>query len=236
MAETHERLIARLAAVLAELHDIEHGADRLCEAGRRMLGADGAALTVMTSAESLVVVAATDPLASQLEDLQEVVGEGPTQDAYRENLVQYADFAPGYEARWPLMHEHGRRLGFTGRVVTVPLGPDGEPIGTLLAYRAHDGFTVDTLTAELLGAALGTALVRDPQLAPEGDGGTEAWSSRSLIHQATGMVISQVGVRPEDALALLRGQAFANGTTMLVVAQQVIERQTDFRHFTIEGD
>ena len=49
MAETHERLIGRLAAVLASLHAIEPVSSRLCEAGRLMLEADGAAMTLMTS-------------------------------------------------------------------------------------------------------------------------------------------------------------------------------------------
>ncbi|AWB91101.1 ANTAR domain-containing protein [Aeromicrobium chenweiae] len=236
MAETHERLIARLAAVLSDLHDMEPGAERLCEAGRRMLDADGAALTVMTPSRTLVVLAATDPLASKLEDVQDVVGEGPTKDAYRENLVQLADFSPGHEARWPLMHEHGRRLGFSGRVVTLPLKPYGDPVGALLVYGSGESFWVDPVTAEFLGVAMGAALVQDPRLAPERQAGTEAWSSRAQVHQATGMIISQVGVRPEDAMALLRGQAFANESTLLEVAQEVIERQIDFRHFTIEGD
>jgi AmiR/NasT family two-component response regulator len=63
-----------------------------------------------------------------------------------------------------------------------------------------------------------------------------AWPLRAQIHQATGMIISQVAVRPEDALALLRGQAFAQNTTLADVAQQVIERRINFEHFMIEGD
>ena len=50
------------------------------------------------------------------------------------------------------------------------------------------------------------------------------------------MIISQTGVRPEDALALLRGQAFANNVSMVDIAQQVVERRINFRDFTIEGD
>ena len=84
--------------------------------------------------------------------------------------------------------------------------------------------------------AIGTAVLHDPQLGRRGDVYAEVWASRAEVHQATGMVISQVGVRPEDAVALLRGQAFANDTTLLEVARQVIGRQINFRDFTIEGD
>lgn len=236
MAETHERLIGRLATVLAGLHAVEPGAARLCEAGRRMLDADGVALSLMTSTDTPVVVAATDPLADQLEDLQEVVGEGPTRDSYRDGSVQTADFTADGDGRWALMHEHSQRLGFQGTIVAMPLRPREIVIGTLTAHWRSRQMSVDATTSEFLGVAIGAALLQDPQLGQHGEIYAEVWSSRSQIHQATGMIISQVGVRPEDALALLRGQAFAEDTTLLDVAQQIIERRINFRHFMIEGD
>lgn len=236
VAETHNELVIRLAAALAGLHSIESGAARLCEASRRMLGADGVALTMRTSTQSMVVLATTDDLASQLEDLQDVVGEGPSRDAYRLNTVQTGEFAAAGDVRWPLMREHGQRLGFSGSIVALPLRPHQEAIGTLTAYRAQPPFPVDTVTTEFLAAAIGTAILQDPRLDTQSEVFAEVWPSRAQIHQATGMIISQVGVRPEDALALLRGQAFANNTTLLDTAQQIVERRINFRHFTIEGD
>ena len=236
MAQSRDRLIGRLAAVLASLHTVESGAARLCEAGRRMLDADGAALTIVSANRSRLVVATTDDLASELEDLQEVVGEGPSRDAFERNSLQVADFSTPEAGRWSLMHEHGQRLGFSGRVVAVPLRPDELPVGVLSAHRADTGFRVDPLTAEVLGVAIGTALLQDSRLGVQGDVFAEVWPDRARIHQATGMIISQVGVRPEDALALLRGHAFASNSTLLDVAQQVVERHINFRHFTIEGD
>lgn len=236
MTDTHAQLIARLAAVLADLHAEESGAARLCEAGRRMLDADGAALTVVSSSDSMAVVATTDELSGQLEDLQEVVGEGPSKDAYRDNAVQVADFSAHGDGRWSLMHEHGRRLGFEGSILSLPLRPHEEPIGTLTAHRADRPFVVDAATLDFLAAALGAALLQDPNIGVLEEIFGDVWPSRAQIHQATGMIISQVGVRPEDALALLRGQAFANNTTLQDVAQQIVERRINFRHFTIEGD
>lgn len=236
MAEMSNQLVARMAAVLASLQTVEEGAPRLCEAGRRMLEADGAALTVVTSEQSVLVVASTDELASQLEELQEVVGEGPSRDAYRGNAVQVADFGEHGNGRWSLMHEHGRRLGFGGTIIAVPLRPGDDVIGTLTAHRATTQFDVDPATTDFLGAAIGLALVQDPQLGISDDFLAGGWPVKARIHQATGMVISQVGVRPEDALALLRGQAFANNTTLGDIAQQIVERRINFEHFMIEGD
>jgi ANTAR domain-containing protein/GAF domain-containing protein len=236
VAETHERLIGRLASVLASLHAIEPVTSRLCEAGRLMLEADGAAMTLMTSSESLVVVAATNDLAARLEDLQEVVGEGPSKDAFRDNAVQIADFSAAGDDRWSLMHEHGSGLDFEGTMIAVPLRPRGEVIGTLTAHRQTGPVVSDTLTVDFLSVAIGTAVLQDPHLATTEDVHPDPWAARAQIHQATGMIVSQVGVRVEDALALLRGHAFANNTTLLDVAQQIVERRINFRNFTIEGD
>lgn len=236
MAETHNELVIRLATVLAALHSIESGAARLCEASRRMLGADGAALTVITSTHSKVVLAATDDLSNELEDLQDVVGEGPSRDAYRFNSFQIGEFGAGGDRRWSLMREHGQRLGFNGAIVSLPLRPHEEPIGTLTAYRTQAPFLIDTATADFLAVAIGTAVLQDPRLDTRSEVFAQVWPSRAQIHQATGMIISQVGIRPEDALALLRGQAFANNTTLLDIAHQIVDRKINFRHFAIEGD
>ena len=236
VADVPERLVARMAAVLASLQAVEQSASRLCEAGRLMLEADGAALTVRTDAESVLVVAATDDLARQLEDLQDVVGEGPSRDAFIENVLQIADFSEHGDGRWSVMHQHGRRLGFEGTVIAVPLRPRDAPIGTLTAHRLDPDLDIDPEAADFVGGAIGLALVHDPQLGLAGDFLAQAWPLRAQIHQATGMIISQVAVRPEDALALLRGQAFAQNTTLADIAQQVIERHINFEQFMIEGD
>jgi AmiR/NasT family two-component response regulator len=55
------------------------------------------------------------------------------------------------------------------------------------------------------------------------------WSARAELHQATGMVIAQLNIPADDALALLRAHAYAHDTTLGDVAQQVITRQLDFR-------
>lgn len=236
MAETHHHFIGRFARVLASVHAIEPASSRLCEAGRLMLGADGAALTLMTGSQSMVVVASTDELAEQLEDLQDVVGEGPGKDAFATGSVQVADFANGGDGAWPLMHEHGDRLGFRGVLVAVPLNPHDEVIGTLTTHGSAAPRPADLEIANRLGAAIGTALLHDPQVERRDEMLASSWASRAQVHQATGMIISQTGVRPEDAMALLRGQAFANNLSMLDVAQQIVERRINFRDFTIEGD
>ena len=64
----------------------------------------------------------------------------------------------------------------------------------------------------------------------------DGWSSRRLVHQATGMVMAQVQVPAEDALALLRGHAYALATDINDVATRVVNRSINFSNFDVEGD
>ncbi|HEV7624713.1 MAG TPA: ANTAR domain-containing protein, partial [Amnibacterium sp.] len=56
--------------------------------------------------------------------------------------------------------------------------------------------------------------------------------SRRRIHQATGFVIAQLDVSAADAELLIRARAFAEGRTMLEVADDILTRR---RRFTVQA-
>jgi ANTAR domain len=96
-------------------------------------------------------------------------------------------------------------------------------------------FTVHQATADLpdrdqaqfLADAIGAALMKDPPpMESELDAGP--WSARAQVHQATGMVLAQLRVSAEDALALLRAHAYSHNLTVAEVAEQVTDRRLRF--------
>jgi hypothetical protein len=238
VGETHQRLISQLASVLSTLRDVDALPERLCEAGRQMLSADGAAITLSTPAGVRVPLCATDEMSGRLQDLEDVVDQGPTVDAVRTGtmLIERFGNGDGGEERWPMMSEHGTGLGFGGTLIAVPLVVDHRVIGALSAHRQPPERAGDRDIGDFLGVALATALLQEPSLSLEGVTASGDWPSRAQLHQATGMIVAQVGVHPHDALALLKGQAFAQGTTLPDIAEQIIQRRINFRDFTIEGD
>ena len=177
----------------------------------------------------------TNDLARTLEDLQDVVGEGPGHDAARTGAVVISRLEGDTEDRWVLLSERLRNVDFVGTVIAIPLTADHATLGVMTLHRDQPEQEGDESLAKFLGVAVGTALLQDPRVSTHG-ALTEAWGSRAEIHQATGMVVAQVGVRPEDALALLRGQAFARAKPLTEIASDIIERRINFRDFTIEGD
>ncbi len=65
----------------------------------------------------------------------------------------------------------------------------------------------------------------DPDDEPVWD---RSWGNRAEIHQATGMVAAQLHISPTDALARLRGHAYATGRLLPDLAADVVSRHLAF--------
>jgi hypothetical protein len=87
---------------------------------------------------------------------------------------------------------------------------------------------LDQKEAMILIDAVGVALVNgtpaDPGLTAE----PATWPVRAKMHQATGMVMAQLFISPDDALALLRAHAFAHDISLAEVSELVVSRRLDF--------
>jgi hypothetical protein len=108
--------------------------------------------------------------------------------------------------------------------------PGGEVFGVMAVYLVEtDGPAESDETAQFLADAIGAALLRDP--VPQGGSGQYdgMWSARAEVHQATGMVLAQLHMQADDALAILRAHAYAHDTTLADIAHKVVTRQIDFR-------
>ncbi len=58
------------------------------------------------------------------------------------------------------------------------------------------------------------------------------WGHRAEIHQATGMVVAQLGINAQDAFARLRAYAFAEQRLLSDVARDVVQRKLRFSNDT----
>ena len=59
-----------------------------------------------------------------------------------------------------------------------------------------------------------------------GSGAGPGWAATSVVHQATGMVMVQLGTDGTSAFAALRARAFQEGRTLQDVAHDVLQRRT----------
>ena len=77
--------------------------------------------------------------------------------------------------------------------------------------------------------AVGVALVTDPDVVDE-DRLTkeESWIAQARVHQATGMVMAQLHLQEDDALALIRAHAYAHNATLSQISDKILDRSLDF--------
>ena len=204
---------------------------RMCIACVGILGVDGGSFTLAYAEPERVMLCATDEHSAQLEDLQEVVGEGPSYAAYDERSIQalVVDGAP--DQRWPLFSHAVKQLMRSCTLYAVPIKPGPQTMGVATFYQRHASpLQVDAATSQMLINAVGVALVGDPDVLDDDRFATaESWNSRARINQATGMVMAQLRISAADGLALLRAHAYAHSQTLNSVSDELIGRRLDFR-------
>lgn len=221
-------ILAELALSISREATEESLASRLCRASVKMLGADGGAVSLTPTAMQRFTVSTTDQTAARIDELEEVLGGGPTQQAYLQNGAVKLLVDRDGEGLPTFAQAAAEAMGAM-MIYAFPMRIGPSVLGVLTVYcagRRTLGRSVDD--AQVVANILGGALLRDTD---EHDGASlGVWTGRARVHQATGMVVAQLGLSPEDALTLIRAHAYAQATTVEVVAADLVERRLDFSH------
>jgi len=207
----------------------------LCEAAVHTLPIAGASLTLMSAVGHRSLLAASDTVSAQLDDLHFTLGEGPAVDAVgRGHPVLVNDLAdPVTAGQWPAFTGAAIEAG-AGAVFALPLQIGAICLGVLVAHRAEPGRLsadeldqalrlADDAADSLLDLAAPTADLAQPDA--DGDGRRHRvapYSFGAEVHQASGMVMIQLGVSIEVALARLRAYAFVQGRPVREIAREVV--------------
>ncbi len=200
----------------------------LCSALTRALPASGVGLSLLTGDNvGGGTIAASDPKSRALEELQFTLGEGPCIDAYASRRpVLEPDLRGRGSRRWPgytpAAWQHGVRAVFA-----FPLQVGAARAGALDIYRAEAG----PLTPEALAQAFtfadvamgvlvdGQARAGEAQSCPDLD---DAMANRLEVYQAQGMVMVDLDVSIEEAMARLRAHSFAEERAIGDVAKDIV--------------
>lgn len=220
----------RFSATLAGVRNGEGSTASLSSAFLLFFPVSGATVATVGSVMGSETLSATDDVARRLDERQFDLGEGPCWDALSDaRPVLEQDFSRNGAERWPAL--------FTAL--------QGEPIGSLFAFPLAVGpikvGAVDLYARVPVGlderqqrqaAALADAVAqRVVREALASDAQLEAAQtpySRRLVHQATGMVLAQVDVDPDDALLLIQTHAYSSGISMMELAEQILSGRTAF--------
>jgi hypothetical protein len=211
------------------------------EIPQRLCSAVVALLPVTEASASLhgaglpVPVGSSGTRAVELTELQATLGDAPCLSAVATGTpVLASDLTRGPDQdRWPVFAHEATAAGARA-AYSIPLGNGTVCVGTLDLYRDTPGeLTPGELhTAELVAGVMTVALMALPH-EERGALDSDRWldglgADHDEIYQATGMIMAQLGVGPDEALARLRAHAFAQGRTVLEVAGEVVGHRVRF--------
>jgi hypothetical protein len=223
-----------LLAIARDNSDDRVVASRICHACVAGLDVDGAAISLLTTSPSRHTLAVTDETAGLLEDLQFTLNEGACMEAATTGRpVLVADIEESVQvARWPIFAAAVAQRTAARALFALPLQWGVVNLGVLDLYRATPGALVDAQLWDALSAADTAALMLLGLRTDPGDGAggwlDHAVGHRAEIHQATGMVLMQLGVSAAEALARMRGHAFVHDRLLIDVARDVVARRLVF--------
>jgi len=220
-------------AALALERATASGSD-LCGPIVAAIGVSGAAVSTLGNPLGNETLCASDDHAARLDEIQLDLGEGPCWVAAGSRRpVLEPDMRNPSDISWPLAR-HAMLANGLGAVFAFPLVVAGLSLGAVDLYSrtARDISDQEVTDATSLSRIVARQVLRRALLSadlPQEE--SDAWEgrfSRREVHQATGMVVAQMGIPPDDALLVLRGHAFATGRSVRDVAEDVVGRVLDF--------
>jgi GAF domain-containing protein len=221
-----------LLEIAGDVGDDRALAEQVCRAYVMGLDVDGAAISLLTASTSSQTLCATDATAELLEELQFSLGEGAcVEAAVTGRPVLVADLHHSTEvSRWPIFAAAVEEQSEVGALFAVPLQWGAINLGVLDLYRTAPGSLSDVQLRDVMSAADMAAVMF---LGLRTDPGNGVWLDHSLygraeVHQATGMVLAQLGVSATDALARMRAYAFVEQRLLSDVAHDVVSRRLRF--------
>ncbi|MFF5180418.1 GAF and ANTAR domain-containing protein [Micromonospora sp. NPDC000316] len=217
-------LLRELTAGLIALTDFDEALLALVRITRdAVAGVRWCGFTALRAGEPAGVAASDDRLAG-LDDLRHGPDSPAMSAIQRREMILAAELAS--EPRWPVWTTRARDLGVHG-VISAPVDIDEQVIGAINLYAgAPDVLTPQhQLTAMLLAehAGLLLAAVRDrgrrQVLADERDA---TLLLDGVIGQAVGVIMTQRGCPPAEALGVLRAAASSLDIPLRQVAERLV--------------
>lgn len=201
---------------------------RLCMVLTRVLPATAVGVSLLTEDQlSGGTAAVWGPNSHELEELQFSLGEGPCIDAFRSRRPVLQPDLPGRGMRrWPgyapAAHDYGVRAVFA-----IPLQVGAARLGALDIYRdAVGSLSAEALSQAVTFADIAVIALLDGQATTAGDETVSSVDAvlayRAEVYQAQGMVMVDLGVSLTEAMARLRGHAYAEGLPLSDIARDVV--------------
>lgn len=237
-----DRFHAALASSAADLPDPELLPERLARACAAVLPVDGAGISLFFASGRRLPLGASDPVSAEAERLQFTAGEGPCLTAHATGEPVLAD-EDVIRSAWPGFYTALVTRTSVRGAVSVPLRDGLRGVGALDLYLIPPSDIAALSLADALVVTGEVTAVLRAQSRPADDGAdgprwldTPAAERRSTVWQAMGFVTAALGVSSQDALALLRAHAYADGSSLDELAARLLNRDVSVDELSPDRD
>jgi GAF domain-containing protein len=189
-------------------------------------GADGAGLTLLEKDRADILVA-TAEFVSAVDAIQYGIGQGPCISAAADRQTVQSQSLGG-DKRWPQFGSRVARLNVHSALSLPLITPEGV-VGAMNVY-AHAKYAFDDGAARLgeLFAVPAAIAVQNAQVLEQtkrlASQLQNALSTRAVIDQAVGIIMSRSGLSADEAFARLRSLSQTEHEKLNAVAQSVVEQ------------
>lgn len=220
----NERFDRELAAAARDMQDEDsskQAMERAVALATQILpGCDAAGVCVVYSGQRVDTHATSNNALAEVDSLQHTLKEGPCQDALRQSeTVQSDDLST--DERWPKWGpEVADRLGLFS-IVSYRLFSTESTLGALNLYgKSKAAFTADDVQDGFaLAAHVGVALAG----AQEVENLEKALAGRTVIGQATGILMERFDLTPDRAFGLLSKISQNKNLKLRPLAEHIVQ-------------
>lgn len=190
----------------------------------RLLNVSDVTISFVGASDQYTICASSAD-ASSLDEWEFTLEEGPRIDAAATSTSSKTETAQAATNPWPRLSAKAEAIGYHS-IAGVPVQVKGNTFATLNLQNRHGAITPETLTdAEQLASEIAALIVaalsqEPPSIAQPAD--------HDKFHQATGMVMSQMGITAEAAVSTLRTHAWTHDRLLTDVANDVVSHTLTF--------
>jgi GAF domain-containing protein len=220
-----------LAGVIDRAGDRVPTLDLICRVCCDLLPITVASVVLMADQGVEGITGSSDALAAAIQNEEFTLGEGPATEVRRQGRPVLVSDLSDAASDWPQFVPAAVRLGIRA-LYAIPLRIGAVELGVLVLGRATPrAMASQEVVDSLLLGDLISRLVLDLQAGVTSESlawALDATDSRTVVHQATGMIAAQLNVGVAEALVRLRSNAFATDRPIDQVATEVIARRRRF--------
>lgn len=202
----------------------------LCSDFARLLGISDVTISFFSTGDRFMLGASSADVRG-LDEWAFTFDEGPYSEAATNSTYTVSDTAKAEATHWPRLSAKAHQVGYRS-LAGIPLRLSGRAFGTITLHDRRAAISTESLSdAEYVATEIVTLIVERLRRQPPS---IDDQADRYEFHQATGMVMSQMGIATAAAVDLLRTYAWTHGCLLNDVAADVISRHLNFRDIAPE--